>query len=110
MKIQDLKDLLIERGFKEEKLDTGINYSKTIDHIELICYIEPGINVSFICLYKWNDNEIKGTYDLPINQLGSGSVTLSALFERAVKDMPRYIGENIDVHAEMERVIDDTLE
>ena len=48
MKIDQMKETLLNKGFDEEKLDTGFNFTKTIKNVQLICYIGPNINVSFI--------------------------------------------------------------
>ncbi|HCO66752.1 MAG TPA: hypothetical protein DIT04_03215 [Dysgonomonas sp.] len=109
MTSKQINDILLYKGFEEKKLDTGFNYTKKIEHIELVCYIEPDINVSFTTLYRWNDNEIKGAYDIPVKDLNMHGIDIDLLFKRAVKDMPRYIGtkeSGVDVHAQVESVID----
>lgn len=108
MKIQELEDTLIEKGFSETKLDTGINYSKKINNIELVCYIEPEIEIQFSTTYKWNDNEIKGAYDISITELNYGGHSPSSLFMSTLNKMPHYVGET-NISMIIRNIIRDTF-
>ena len=105
MKIIELKGILKNKGFSEEEFDTGMNYTKTIGHVTLICYIEPNIDVAFISIYKWNRNDLKGTYNVPLMMLRNIETDIPTFFERTISDIPQYVGEKTDVHAEIRNVI-----
>jgi len=109
MSTQELHDILIRAGFKEEKLDSGLNYSKRINHIELICYVEPNINIAFMSIYKWNNNDVKGTHNLSMTEFGRNRDSISSDFKKTLDNMPEFIGEKINVHQEVRKVIDDTF-
>jgi len=110
MKVQELKDILVGKGFDEEKLDTGYNYRKVIDHIELVCYIEPQIDIAFISLYKWNNNEVKGVYKASLIELSRVEKSVQTFFEKTLDDMPLYIGSKINLHSEVKAAIDSTFQ
>jgi len=113
MDTKQINDNLIYKGFIEKRLDTGFNYTKQVNHnIELICYVEPNISVSFITVYKWNDNEIKGYYDITVKELEGLGPDLDVLFKKAVKDMPKYLGDKktgLRIHPAMEAAIDEAF-
>lgn len=109
MNTQELHDILIKAGFKEEKLDSGLNYSKTVDHVELICYVEPNVNIAFMAIYKWNDNDVKGTYNLSMMELNRNKDSISSIFKRTLSNMPEYIGDKVNVHEEIGRIINNTF-
>lgn len=110
MNIQELKELLLEKGFREEKVDTGFNYTQTVGHVELTCYIEPNIDIAFIAVYKWNDNDVKGTHNVSMYELARSIFSVSSAFKHTTDRMPRYIGlppEGIDLHAAIINTIDE---
>ena len=109
MKVQELSDILLRHGFEKEKLDSGFNYTKTDGHIQLICYIEPQIDIAFMTIYAWNDNEIKGIYKASLLEISRAQDSASLFFRQAVEDMPKFIGDKVDVHKEMNKAIDDTF-
>lgn len=109
MKTQDLKELLLEKGFEEEKQDTGYNYTKTVGRVKLVCYIEPNIDVAFITTYHWNSNEIKGTNSISQKEMMFKNFKVSSLFKETLNNMPQYIGDpqnGINVHREIRNTID----
>jgi len=93
MGIPELKETLIEKDFKEEKRDTGLHYSKKINGIKLICYIEPEIEIQFCVIYSWNYNEVKGVYDISVKEFKLKEYTLESLFLGTLDYMPHYVGE-----------------
>jgi len=105
MNIQTIESTLREKGFKEEKIDTGIMYSLTKENVELLCYIEPDVEVEFVTLYKWKNNDVKGTYNITMNELRFTKDTLAAMFKKTKNNMPRQIGDTINVHAVVDRAI-----
>jgi len=113
MKVQQLSDTLAVAGFKEEKLDTGYNFTKIVNHIELVCYIEPDINVAFTTIYKWQSNEVKGTYVVSMKEFERNDNTADSFFKKAVAEMPESIGlkseGGLDIHHEVKTVIDETF-
>ena len=109
MKVQQLNDALLENGFEEQKVDTGFLYKKTVNHIELVCYIEPQIDIAFTTIYNWDDNSVKGVYKASLIELSRGNASASLFFKKAMADMPRFIGEEINVHADVEDVINRTF-
>jgi len=109
MDIKELESTLNEKGFKEEKQDTGIRYTISDDHVELICYIEPNIEVEFISVYSWNRNDVKGTYNLSIDELKRTKNTVPVLFKKTKNNMPEYIGETTNVHKEVDVAIEKLL-
>jgi len=108
MKLENLKETLLDKGFMEEKVDTGIRYSKELNNVKLICYIEPNISISFISLYDWSNNEIKGTYDVPMERLGSIKSSAFLLFMKTLKNMPEFVGEK-DVHTQVKYSINNAF-
>lgn len=109
MRPQELAELLIENGFKEEKLDSGCNYTKKVGPIEFISYIEPDIEVEFISIYKWDNNDVKGTYNIPLDKLRYDKESVATIFRKTKNNLPQYIGEKIDTHRELEKAIEDTF-
>jgi len=105
MEIQELERILKERGFEAEKLDSGYNYTNSIEHISLICYIEPDIEVEFITIYQWNNNEVKGTHNLSMKELNQSQDSVETLFRKTKNNMPQHIGEFTDTHKEVENAI-----
>lgn len=105
MKVEELKSTLKEKGFKEEEQDTGMKYSFESGKVELICYIEPEVEVEFISLYRWDNNEVKGTHNLSINELAQTKDSVKTLLRKTKNNIPEYIGEKINVHAELDDVI-----
>lgn len=108
MKLENLKETLLNKGFAEEKIDTGISYSKEINNIKLVCYIEPNIRISFISIYDWSNNEVKGTYDVLMTDLGKIKNSAFLLFMKTLKNMPEYVGEK-DVHTQIKYAINNTF-
>lgn len=106
MNIQDIKELLKEKGFKEEKQDTGVKYSFTDGDVELIAYIEPDIEIEFISLYRWQHNEVKGAQNISVSDLSRTKDSVATLFKKTKNNLPQHIGEKIDTHTEIDRVID----
>lgn len=109
MKTQELAEILIQHGFIEEALDSGCNYTQTFGHIELICYIEPGIDIQFITLYSWNNNDVKGTYNISIDKLRIDSDSVATMFRKTKASLPQYIGEKVDTHIETEKAIEEAF-
>ncbi|MDU1904568.1 MAG: hypothetical protein E6772_07270 [Dysgonomonas sp.] len=109
MRTEELKDILIKKGFREERQDTGWNYTKQVNNIELICYIEPDIEAAFIIMYRWNNNDEKGVFRLSKKELETNKDTIAELFRNSYQNMPRYIGETINLHAEIEDTIESVL-
>lgn len=105
MTTNELEEILKSKGFKEERLDSGCNYTKTVGAIELICYVEPDIEVEFIALYQWENNEVKGAYNISVEQLKHEEEPVDMFFRKVKKNLPRYIGESIDTHTEVEKAI-----
>lgn len=106
MNIQELKNLLKEKGFKEENQDTGIKYTFTNGNVELICYVEPNVEIEFISLYKWDNNEVKGTHNISASNFAYTKDSVPTLFRKTKNNMPRQIGEKIDAHSEIDKAID----
>lgn len=105
MNTTELESTLNQKGFKEEKQDTGVKYTYADDHIELICYIEPDVEVEFISIYRWNRNDVKGTHNLSIEELKRTKDSISTLFKKTKNNIPEHIGETINVHKEVDSVI-----
>jgi len=105
MKTEELKDILIKKGFREERQDTGWNYTRQVNNIELMCYIEPDIEAAFIIIYRWNNNDEKGVFRLSKKELETNRDAISGLFKNSYHNMPRYIGEAINLHSEIENAI-----
>lgn len=110
MKTQELENYLKEKGFNEEKLDTGCNYTKTIGHIELTSYVEPDVEVEFVAVYRWKNNDVKGTYNVSMKQLQLDKESIASLFRKTKNNMPQRIGERVDTHEELENAIRATFE
>ncbi len=110
MEVQQLRNALAVAGFAEEKLDTGYNYTKTVEHTEMICYIEPGIDIAFTTIYKWHSNEVKGTFIISLEELDRYKGSVPSLFKRTTADMPEYVGDKnnggTDIHHEIVNAID----
>lgn len=106
MNIQELKNLLKEKGFKEESQDTGVKYSLTDHNVELVCYIEPNIEIEFISLYKWDQNDVKGTYNISVRDFTITKDSVLTLFRKTKNNMPKQIGEAINVHTEIDKVLE----
>lgn len=107
MKTQELAEFLVQKGFTEEPLDSGCNYTYRKDHIKLICYIEPGIDIQFVTIYKWNNNDVKGTYDISIDKLRIDSDSVATMFRKTKGNLPQRIGEKVDTHEEAEKVFEE---
>lgn len=107
MKARQLQALLISNGFREERQDSGYNYTKTAGHIELECYIEPNIEIEFITFYKWKNNEIKGRYNISVKDLEKKDFTIKQLFLNTLQDIPKYVGDTVDVHSDVATVVND---
>lgn len=110
MTSEELSKILKSCGFKEEQSGTGSNFEKTIGHVVLICYIEPGMQVDFISLYKWNNNDVKGTHNVSVKELEQNKETVSTLFKKTLSDMPEYIGDTVNAHEEVRTAINLTFE
>lgn len=104
MKTNELAEFLIQKGFTEEQLDSGCNYTYRTEHIKLICYIEPGIDIQFVTIYHWNNNDVKGTYDISVDKLRVDSDSIATLFRKTKNNLPQRIGEKVDTHVEAEKV------
>lgn len=110
MRIEQIEETLANKGFKKEKQDSGYEYSKRIDHIKLICFIEPNISISFISIYTWDDNDIKGVYTLTMKEFGMRKIESIRLpFVSSLDGMPEFVGER-NVHAEIEKTITDIFD
>ncbi|GEM_PF-1505480 len=107
MKSQELAQILIDNGFLEESMDTGCNYSKTAGPIKLICYIEPVIDVQFVSIYSWKNNDVKGTHNVSMTELNMGKDSVVTMFRKTKNNLPQFIGEKIDTHIELEKAIDE---
>lgn len=104
MRIEQLEKNLSDKGFKKEHLDTGIEYAKEIDHIQLICYIEPNINIAITTIYKWKNNDVKGGFTVSYPQLERVE-SVTTLFKETLSDMPEYVGER-NIHIDIRKTID----
>jgi len=105
MKIEELGNILKEKGFTEEKMDSGYNYTLEAGHIKLICYIEPGMDVEFVSIYHWSNNDVKGTYNIPVNQLLGYNGQAITLFRKTKNNLPQRIGLTTDTHEELEHTL-----
>ena len=105
MKSNELKDKLTQKGFHEEKQDTGFLYTKTVKDIDLISYIEPGISISFTVVYRWSDNFVKGSYTIDNKELELRDLSMEDLFKSTLNDMPAYVGEK-DIHEEVKQIVE----
>jgi len=110
MKTRELEEYLKEKGFKEDPLDTGCNYKYSTDHIELICYVETGIDIQFIAIYKWKNNDVKGTFNMTTDELKFTDLPVASIFRKTKNNMPQRIGDSIDTHKELEKVIQEIFE
>lgn len=110
MKLEELQETLSNKGFEEEKQDTGIRYIKTSGNLDFICYIEPGIEIEFISIYNWNDNNVKGTFNLSVKEMNTYDRTVASLFMRTKNNIPEYIGEKINVHSEINNAVNNIFE
>ncbi len=72
--------------------------------------MEPGIEVEFVSIYRWNDNDVKGTYNILTDHLVGYKGDVATLFRKTKENLPQYIGETIDTHAELEKVIRDVFD
>lgn len=107
MKVEELEKTLKEKGFSEESLDSGINYTKPVGHILLICYVEPGMVVEFIAQYRWKNNDVKGTHNISVAELRNTKDSIATLFRKTKQNMPQHIGEYVDTHESVDKVICD---
>lgn len=105
MTVETLEKALKKSGFNEDQLDSGCNHIKKAGHITFICYVEPDIEVEFIIIYHWSNNEVKGTYNISLKELSKSSQPVEAFFRIAKNNIPPYIGERIDTHEEVEKAI-----
>lgn len=106
MKIQELTNLLTEKEFKEEKQDTGVEYTLVDGNVKLICYVEPNVEIEFISLYRWNNNQVKGTHNISTQDFSFTKDTIPTLFRKTKNNMPKQIGESINTHKEIDALID----
>lgn len=106
MKVQELSDILKASGFNEESLDSGYNYTKKTGHISLDCYIEPHMGIEFISIYHWNNNDVKGTYNISVEELSRSKDNVEELFRKTKGNLPQHIGEFIDTHELLEKAIE----
>jgi len=106
MKIQELTDALKEAGFNQEELDSGCNFTKKAGHISLICYIEPEMDVEFISIYHWNKNDVKGTYNISMKSLSRSNEPIKEFFRNTKNNLPQQVGDFVDTHDELDKVIE----
>jgi len=106
MKVQEIIQMLEEKGFNHKEKDSGLHFSKTIEPIKLICYIEPDVEVQFITYYRWNNNDVKGTYNISVRELSYTKSSLPELFKMTKENLPQQVGCCVDTHAEVDKVID----
>ncbi len=109
MKTRELEKLLIEKGFNEGRLDTGCNYTYETEHLKLICYVETDIEAEFITIYHWKNNDVKGTYNITVDELKGYNGSIAGLFRKTKLNLPQFIGETIDTHEELEKVLNDIV-
>ncbi len=107
MNIEELMDLLNQKNFEEEEQDTGMEYTYKKNNIELICYIEPQVEVQFISFYRWDNNEVKGTYNISIDELKFTKDSVISFFKRTKNNLPVQIGDSINVHSEVDKAIEE---
>ncbi len=105
MREQDIEEMLRLKGFCEEKRDSGYHLAMEKGPIKLICYIEPGIEVEFVSIYSWSNNDVKGTYTIPVRQLAGFTEPIASLFRRTKNNLPQWIGLTTDTHEELKKVI-----
>jgi len=101
----ELEELLKAYGFKEEQQDTGCGYTRTVGPIELICYVEPGIDIMFTTIYSWDNNDVKGDYNISMKELRYDKDSLVTMFRKTRNNLPQYIGDKTDTHAELEKAL-----
>lgn len=106
MRIQELTEALKAAGFQEEPLDSGYNYTKNVDHISLICYIEPEMDIEFISIYHWNNNDVKGTFNITMKAFSRSQDSVETFFRNTKRDLPQFIGQFVDTHDQLENVIE----
>ena len=106
MKTQELREILEAKGFHGKEKDSGFHYSKTLEHIKLICYIEPEVEVQFVTQYRWKNNDVKGTYNISVKELGYTKLSVPQLFRMTKENLPAKIGLSVDTHKEVDEVID----
>lgn len=106
MKTQEIIEILEEKGFNQKEKDSGIYFSKTMGHIKLICYIEPDVEVEFISLYRWKNNDVKGTYNISVHNLLYTKETVPEMFRKTKENLPQRIGDCADTHKELEETIE----
>jgi len=96
MKTQEIIETLEEKGFNRQEKDSGIYFSKVMEHIKLICYIEPDVEVQFITLYRWKNNDVKGTYNITVHNLMYTKETVAEMFRKTKNNLPQRIGDCVD--------------
>lgn len=101
----ELEGLLVAYGFKEMRQDTGCGYTRTVGPVELICYVEPGIDIVFTTIFSWDDNDVKGDYNVSVKELKNDKDSLVTMFRKTKNNLPQYIGEDIDTHKELEAAL-----
>ena len=110
MKEKELREELKAKGFNEEKLDSGYNYTKTEGTVDFVCYIEPDIEVEFITVYRWKNNDVKGTYNISIKNLINSKDSLLTFFRKTKNNLPQNIGEFIDTHQAVDEGLQNIFE
>jgi len=109
MTTQRIKRELNLCGFEEEKRNTGYYYSKTVGNIQLICFIEEKIKFYFVSAYLWDNYRIKGACHITEEELKAYPAFTAELFKKTIDNMPRYIGDKVDIHSEIKKVIDESF-
>lgn len=94
-------------GFEKEKRNTGYYYSKKIENIILACFVEENIRFYFVSVYVYKNCRIKGAYHITVEDLKEHPDLTAELFKKTINYMPRYIGNEIDIHSEIINVIID---
>ena len=109
MIIHYIESELASYGFEKEKKNTGYVYKSICGNIELICYVEEKIKLYFVSVYKWSNNRIKGAYHISLEELKKNPDFSLILFKKTMQYMPQYLGTEVNIHAEIEKAIDEVF-
>lgn len=105
MIIRYIDSELISCGFKKENRNTGYVYNRIYENMELVCFIEQNIRLYFFIIYRWDNNRVRGSYCISAEDLKNYPDFASFLFKNALRNMPRCIGKEINVHNEILKMI-----
>ncbi|MDR2947749.1 MAG: hypothetical protein LBV71_00945 [Prevotella sp.] len=109
MIIRYIEHELALHDFKKEEKNTSCVYNKIVGNVELICFIERNMKLYFISIYRWNNNRLRGSYKITSSELKNCPDFASTLFKKTIDNVPRFIGDKIDIHVEIVKAIDETF-